>query len=763
MMEDPAETHSVEEDFSTLPLHVLLTHKNWKARKLGFEQVRNSPMEMKASLMEKPKKIYAEPNTAAQEALFEALAALVPFCDSDELDILAGEPLRAVVEKGLTGRSRALEVSYAFIADLVAAGKQMQAFNIILPFLAHRSPKVRAAVTQLCGHIVDQFGVRGLPTKALFKAIQPLFNDANPQVRKEAANLCCQCYSYIGMGIKGCLTDIREVQLQELEKQFEGIVLGRTPQRCIQGVEASAESNAAVPLVGISSHGGRCGELDDDEYAACAEEAVLSRLPRNFYWVALDKTAKWQERVSMVQDHLLPLIGAQKIRQKDDYHELCTMIRELLIDPQAPLMLLGFKCIQEMARSLRAAFAPYARGYLNPLFDKMKDKKTSVIEHITTLLDALLRYHCVTLEQCHEEIENTLQSRVPNQRLALISWLTRLIDKLEPICFNRLCRSQNMLCRLLNDEKVEIREAGYVFVGRLIALLGEETFQQLLSSLDEKQRAKLSMILNTTANLQCTTSCSPARKAPRLERCADSCGQKPKGSICLSSSSALAANTTRSSQPGRTLPNAQLTTESTRMSFVEDSVFLESTLPSRDEACRHMLGLMGTELDLATLLRAKDWSTRYSGIQRLRAVVDTWSEKECTRYINHVIVYLRIDPGWRESIFQVFNGMVDVIQELVNRATTVSGGAGYAIISGCLSKLTEQKSKSPVCSLIMSLTKSLDVGFILRHIIGTLVHLKTPKLMHEANVFMCHLLRNGLPNQVDTKYIIDYVNNHCVE
>lgn len=754
---------AVEEDFTNLPLDSLLLHKNWKGRKAGFEQVRDQPKELRIHLLNKPKKIYAEQNIAAQEALFEALAALVPFCDNDELDVLAGEPLRVVVEKGLTGRSKAAQASFAFALDLVGAGKQTHVFNVLLPAVAHKTPKNRIAATQLCGHIVDLFGVHGLPAKALLKAMQPLFNDPNPQVRKEAANLCCHCYSYIGAGVKSCLTDLREVQLQELEKQFENIVLGRVPRRNIKGIETSTPIKSVAPIVGIASRTDRSNNLDDDAYAACSEEPVVSKIPRTFYLTALDRSARWQDRVAAVQETVLPLISVPKIRQKDDYHELCTMIREYLVDPQAPLMLVGFKCIQEMARSLRNAFAPYARTYLNPLFEKMKDKKTSVVEHVTTTLESLIRYHCITLDQCHDEIDVTLQSRVPNQRLALIQWLSRLTDKLEPTCFNRICRAQPMLSRVLNDEKIENREAAYIFVAKLMALNGEEHFQALLVSLDEKQRAKLVAIINSAANMQCTPSSSPARKAPRLEQRCESIGQRPQSSSVASSCSRSSVCGARGGRLGRALSHNKSLPEQPRVSGMEDAVTLESMLPSKDEAFNLILGLLGGDMTVSVLLTAKEWSSRHCGVLKVKNMVVGWSEKESTDYLDHVVVYLRVDPGWRESIFQVFNAMASVLQEVVNKASKVSPGAGHAIISGCLGRLTDQKSKSVVCDLITSLTKSLGAAFVLRHVVGTLVQIKTPKLLHESNVFMTQLLRSTTVSPSDAKCVVDYVNNHCAE
>ncbi|EAN97823.1 hypothetical protein, conserved [Trypanosoma cruzi] len=749
------------EDFSNLPLNALLAHKSWKARKEGFEQIRNSPKSLKAHLLEKPRKLMCESNAAAQEALFEALSALVDVCDDEELNILVGEPLRVVIEKGITGRPRAVHASFKFVSDLVGAAKQAEVFDALLPAFAHKAPKNRMAATQLCAQIVGEYGVAGLPTKAILRAMQPLFNDANAQVRKEASSLCCQCYRFIGAGIKGFLTDLRDVQLQELETLFEDVILGEAPRRSIRGLLPAASTKPTALTVSLVSHNGNTNDISDDAYESHDEVPVLSRLPRNFYRVALDKTAKWQDRVAMVQDNLLPLIAAAKIRVKDDYHELAGMVRELLLDPQAPLMLLGFKCIQELARALRAAFAPHARSYLNPLFDKMKDKKTSVVEHITATLEILMRYKCITLEQCQDEIELTLQSRVPNQRLALIQWLLRLTVKLDHSCFNRLSRAQVILGRLMNDEKVEIREASCMLISKLITFLGETNFQSLLASLDEKQRIKLAKAINSESNLQCTPTISPAKKTLRVER-------REGSSVAVSRSLSIGethspSHVSASLRGHRhsSLMARHSSPELRRQHPIDDSVSLESTLPSKEGASNRMLGLMNGDTTVTQLLRSKEWGNRYNGVMKIREMVERWSKKECTEYLDTVLVYLRVDPGWRESIFQVFQGMLSVIQELLVRATEVSAGASYAIINGCVCRLTEPKNKAYVRNLMTQIAKFQGISFVTRHLMGEVTSVKTPRLMQECNEYMTQLLQTFPASHVDAKGIIDYVRIHC--
>ncbi|SYZ67987.1 CLASP_N_terminal [Leishmania braziliensis MHOM/BR/75/M2904] len=526
------------EDFNSCSVSEVLSHSNWKARKNGYTRIQEDPIKYKKLLLDSLKRITNEGNTTVQEAALEALVIVFSECNDTERSQLAEGTLPMIVEKGITGRPKALQLSQQLIFALVEEGSGAAVFTALLPALAHKTPKNRLAAAQTVTSLVSEYGVQPFPLKEILKAMQPLFNDANPQVRKEAIALCCQCYRYIGANIKGFLTDLREVQLQELQKQFESLKVGEKPPKMIKGGENCL---AAVKPIGSFTSDDPATVVDDTGFQLLEESPVIPRLPKKFFRVALDKETTWQDRVKYVNEHLVPLLAAPRFRAKDNYHELAGMMKEYLIDPQAPLMLLGFKMVQECARGLRSDFGPHARLFVVPLLDKMKDKKVSVQLHVMKTLEGLICFNCITMDQCNEDFDQALQSKNPTQRTVLLNYLIRMVDILgDHHRYVKLGRSTAMLMRVVNDEKASIRDVAYVLLDRLVRAFGEAQYRSVLARLDDNQRRSMAVAVarnGPTVGQNCaavrqasdlstsqsggttgtTPFNSPAKKVPRVE------------------------------------------------------------------------------------------------------------------------------------------------------------------------------------------------------------------------------------------------------
>ncbi|KAG5498675.1 hypothetical protein JKF63_02962 [Porcisia hertigi] len=568
------------EDFSSCAVSELLSHTNWKARRCGYERIQKDPTQYKNLLLSNLKVVANEGNAMVQESAIEALVVVLSECNDTERSQLSEGTLSFVVEKGITGRPKALQLSQQFIFALVEEGNAAAVFASLLSAFAHKTLKNRLVAAQTATSLISDYGVHSFPLKDILKAMQPLFNDANAQVRKEAVALCCQCYRYIGAGIKSFLTELREVQLQELQRQFDGLSVGEKPPKTIKGAVTSASNgkafSAAVMPIGSLTGEDTASAVDDTVFKLLEESPVLPRLPKKFFSVALNKEATWQERVKYVNEHLVPLLAVPRFRAKDDYHELASMIKEYLVDPQAPLMLLGFKMVQDCARGLRGDFGPHGRLFVAPLLDKMKDKKVSVQLHVMKTLEDLICFNCLSMDQCNDDFEQALQSKNPTQRTVMLSFLIRMVDTLgDRSRYVKLGRSTAMLTRVVSDEKASIRDVAYVLLDRLVKAFGEDQYKSVLSGLDDNQRHNMAVAVSRGAPVvgprsavsQQTTSVvtphgsnttgttpfnSPAKKVPRVEESFAATAPPPRPPrVRTTSAPAPAVVTRRLSAPGK--------------------------------------------------------------------------------------------------------------------------------------------------------------------------------------------------------------------
>lgn len=749
----------VDEDFSNYSVESLLLHKNWKARRRGYEAVTQNPQRYKGDVLINAKNICRENNACGLECLLRAFCCIVSHCDSDELDLLCSTPLALSIEKGITGRPSAERGAVNFIISLVEAGKDV--FGPLLSAFTHRTPKNRLAAVHVCGELVNNFGVAHFPLKRIMKAVIPLFSDANSLIRKEAASLCCEVYAHIGESIKAYLTDIREAQMNELDRQFEQVIVSaKKPLKKIDGKEAVPQGSPPV------SAQERAGDCTDQRFMELYESPVLSRLPKDFFMKALNKSAAWQDRCALVNEILLPLLSQPRLKQ-DNYHELASFMREYLMDPQAPPMLLGFKMIQECARGLRSGFQPHARGYLHPLFEKMKDKKTSIQDHVSLTLEKIISFHCVSLDQCLDEMELVTTSKNPTQRLALINFCIRIIGKLPPNEIGKFSTAYTLLNRMVHDEKLENRENGYRLIALLASIFGVETYESVLRTMEEKQKARFYTFFSQIRGEQYkakTPTNSPAKKVIRVEEARR--GSSPSSSEAMDSDCGPHRSpVVRESQPFRVPPSHNRPLGN--IVNPDDGVSLEATLPKKDVAVQTILGLSNGDTSILDLLRSKEWDRRCEGAEKVRALVSSWSPGDCTKYFNILLVYFRFAPSLKESTYQVFQVMRTALYDAMSRAAMISQGAGYVLVTEYTPRLTEPKNRTAVRDTCFFIGDRFGPRFVARHMIAVATQIHTPKLLQEVNEFLCELIAlhpadNESSAPLDIGYIVDYIRAPCL-
>lgn len=739
----------VEEDFSNLSLEKLLVHTNWKARRDGYQKVKDSPQRNKVDFLMNIKKICTENIASNIEVLLDAFTSVTPYCTSDELELLCSGPLSLSIEKGLTGRPKAVSSAENFIILLVE--NKQDPFRTLLPAFSNRLLKSKIAALHMTTILVSDFGVSSFPVEKILKTLVPVFGDANPQVRKEGSLLACALYKFMGQSIKSHLAGIREGQLHELEKQFSEITAGSVPKRSINGVEPREVRKSCFITEEDMS-----GECDDERFRELEEDPVLSRLPKNFFVKALDKSLPWQDRCSLVNEHLIPLLLRPRLR-RDNYHELGSFMREYLVDPQAPIMLLGFKMIQECARGLRADFSPHARSYLNPLFEKMKDKKTSVQEHVLLTLEKLILFHCISLDHCVDEVEKATMSKNPSQRLSSINFCKRIIEKIGPDDIGKLSTSYSILRRMVNDEKAENREAGYALVAKLACIFGDEMYEPVLDSMDEKHKVRYFAFLSQyrgECNPPKSLSDSPAKKITRFES-----GCTPVSETLHLDDSLLdyhQPNNTYSNKPLRNIANP------------DDGVSLAVTLPEKSVAVNTMVGLLNGDTGTLDLLRSKDWNKRLEGIEKIHGVCNMWTPSDCTKYLDTLVVCLRSFPGFKESIFQVHSAMRNLIKEVQARAAMVSLGTAYVLVTEYTPRLTEAKNRAAVRETCSAFADRFGPRFVFKHMIAIAIQIHTPKLLQEVNEYLAELISsfsNGMTSGslVDIKETVEYIRSPCLD
>src|SRR5206468_2265550 len=97
------------------------------------------------------------------------------------------------------------------------------------------------------------------------------FSDVDAKVRKEATQLCVQCYRYAGDGIRNFLTDLRDVQMAELDKLFASVETGAVPQKAPIAPPSGGPAPANKPAAAQQSQ--------DMLFNIADETVIVGKLP----------------------------------------------------------------------------------------------------------------------------------------------------------------------------------------------------------------------------------------------------------------------------------------------------------------------------------------------------------------------------------------------------------------------------------------------------------------------------------------------------
>ncbi|CAG8787229.1 25609_t:CDS:2, partial [Gigaspora rosea] len=112
---------------------------------------------------------------------------------------------------------------------------------------------------------------------------------------------------------------------------------------------------------------------------------VLSKMSKDFY-TQLQST-KWKDRKEAL-DGLLEICKTPRIAD-NNYGELVGALAKRISDSNILVVTLAANIIEALALGLRESFAKYKTTVTNPLIEKLKERKQSVVDALASALDAI--------------------------------------------------------------------------------------------------------------------------------------------------------------------------------------------------------------------------------------------------------------------------------------------------------------------------------------------------------------------------------------
>lgn len=428
-----------EVDYSKLPLEERLSHKVWKARLDGYQELKQilssnpSIKDNKISIYWRDPSLFnkfiTDSNVAAQEhalVAFESLIiAFTPLASAKHVSTsLLPIWIPSLIEKGITStRAATKNKSLDCILLLCSLDNSItQCIECILPFFDKKLPKLLAGSLQTISDLIISYGMVNVHLNSLLpqilKPLPKLASHADKNVRAETMNLIVHLYNVTGQNkeiLQELLLDqLKPIQQRDLDKLFEKQQDQATikPARLFEWqrkeLEKQKEAETMASAVAIDQDGDTDMDLNVkplstsnnkstlDPFAMLPEETVLDKLPEEFNEKIV--SAKWKDRVEVLEEfHDFTLTKIKKLKSKNqDYSHLLQIFGHIIQkDANVQAVTIAAQSVEIICAKLRTSgfHKHYVSIVFVPLLERTKERKPSVIEAIRKALRTICQFH----------------------------------------------------------------------------------------------------------------------------------------------------------------------------------------------------------------------------------------------------------------------------------------------------------------------------------------------------------------------------------
>lgn len=708
---------SAEEDISNLSLRDRLSHKSWKARVSGYqellqqfipkmatEQLTSSPESQDNAnsiphwSIEAITKIPKDSNVVAQQEGLKAVLCFIETFPSQAMSIRTAL-ISGLVDKSCLGSTK-INTRQLSIECLLAIS-DLEAPDLIVEEIMDQfyKPKQPIKFVIACAFTVKEMarlygtnpGGGHLNLKPIVKRgfLQAAFSHADSNVRNEAHELTISIFQWAGRKvIDGVLKEIKPVQLKQLETDFETLKHEPKPSQ-LRLLNSQKSSEARV--VDDEHNKSESTDVTNDQEPQIEEDAdpydladpmdIISKLPSDFY----DKLAssKWKERKEALDNLLGKLNDSKNITLKlsdGNYHQLISTLCKKVGDVNINCAILAVTCISQIISGLRDRFSAYKPVCMAPLLSKSKEKKPSIIQPLSECLDKIFELVCrreftdlIQENSGSDPILEALHSKYPQVKVNTSQYLKRCIASIRVSPAKSIVKViAGGLVKLVDDSDPSVRESGMESMGYLLrscdsgtSILGEKLIGAYLDGIDPLkvqkvrefyEKAELS-IKGLSAKSEKTTTAGKPELKKSTSRLPNSTSGPAK--LNLSKKPRLQLSKKKDNQSSDVKSSKTKKEKSDAQS--KTSTVGKSNAPcfSSDEEAFNIASEIFAEVpngesDLLSKLSDKSWKVRFEGMDWLTEFIkSTLSGAESSG--NSKLVSIITDGSFPELILRMLN------------------------------------------------------------------------------------------------------------
>ncbi|KAI8334829.1 armadillo-type protein [Chlamydoabsidia padenii] len=773
-----------QEDFQSLSITDRLQHKVWKARQSAYTElydlfrktVEDADFYQYEGYL---KNMATDANAIAQEAGLNAIYEYVnnaPNASSTRESIIPGLVQKCLGAPKAGTKQKATDIILLY-AEIDVADPIVE---LVLPGLEVKQPKLVTQTVVVLRELVRQFGTKTVSPKPLIKVLPKLFGHTDKNVRAETSTLTIEIYRWIGAALTPSLSDLKPVQIKELEEAFGKLPSERpTPERLLRSEQQKAAEKAAIEEGTGDSHdddngGNPVEEEPMDPYDFADPVDITATLPGNFHELLASK--KWQERREAL-DALLQATKTPKIMDKD-YSELVGALTKRINDANILLVGVTANCIEAMAIGLRSEFGKYKGLVTPPLIEKLKERKPAILEQLANSLHAV--FSSVPLMEITEDLTAAVKHKNPQIRAQSVKLVTRQLQTIRQVPSKAEIKIfAEMMLKTLDDADAAAREASAEGLGTLSKVVGEKTMLVYTDSLDDIKKNKIKEYFD-----KAEVKAKPvvAKKPPPPVKKAAPPPQpkkvvKPVVTDDNADDSSMPATemTPPKRKPPARLTGAKKPTLSSSKPPSKPAAAPASSaggpkkaakLPpsSGPEEVKYKYSAEDAEARVNDYIPTQiweeigqsQWKARLAAMESLHTHFESSMDpSEIEAEI--VIRCLSKKPGWKEMNFQVMTKLYGVMQLLATTCPSFTRSCAAIGIPGMVEKLGDIKLKKPAGECLVAFAEKTSLQFVLSQSYPIWKKAKSPKVVADSLIWIHQALSDFGISGLQIRDLIDFV------
>jgi cytoskeleton-associated protein 5 len=347
-----------------------------------------------------------------------------------------------------------------------------------------------AATLNALTQVFHNYGCKIVDPKPVLKCLPKVFGAADKNIRAEATNLAVELYRWLREAMKPMFWgELKSTQQTDLEAQFERIKAEPPPkqERLLRSQQAARE---AAPDDGdegeedVGEEPEDVGEMDAFDLAEPQE--VLSKVPSDFSEQLA--SSKWKDRKEAVEG-LYKALDVPRIKD-GDFGEINRGLAKCMKDANVAVVTQAAQCIELLAKGLRTNYSRYRAVVMQPIMDRLKEKKATVADALGAALDAV--FMATSLSDCLEDTVAYLGNKNPQVKEGTMKFLIRCLRTTRNVPgkqeITSICESGK---KLLAESSPALRDGGAEILGTVMKIIGERAMTPYLEGLDDIRKTKV--------------------------------------------------------------------------------------------------------------------------------------------------------------------------------------------------------------------------------------------------------------------------------